>query len=105
VSPLPRDELDALRSAFADKDMPRPIKVQKLKDAPRQSSYVLKFTTFHRPGSQKGPSRATAIPLPDHALKHLTLWRARYGLLDFVFTMHPRRRGGDLVRIVQKKKE
>lgn len=77
VSPLPRDELDALRSAFASIDVLRPVKLQKLKDAPRQISYLLKFVTFHRPGSQKGSCRATAIPLPDHALKQLILWRAR----------------------------
>jgi hypothetical protein len=103
VSPLPRDELDALRSAFASIDVARPIKLQKLTDAPRQISYLLKFVTFHRPGSQKGSCRATAIPLPDHALKQLILWRARHGFLDFVFMMHLRRRDGDLVRIDDEK--
>jgi hypothetical protein len=103
VSPLPRDELNALRSAFANIDVARPIKVQKLKDAARQISYLIKFTTFHRPGSQKGSRRPRAIPLPDPALKQLTLWRARYAFLDFVFMMHLRRKNGDLVQIDDKK--
>ncbi len=103
VSPLPRDELNALRSAFANIDVARPIKVQKLKDAARQISYLIKFTTFHRPGSQKGSRRPRAIPLPDPALKQLTLWRARYVFLDFVFMMHLRRKNGDLVQIDDKK--
>jgi hypothetical protein len=103
VSPLPRDELNELRSAFANIDVVRPIKVQQLKDAPRQISYLIKFTTFHRPGSQNGPHRPRAIPLPDPALKQITLWRAQYAFLDFVLMMHLRRNNGDLVRIDNKK--
>lgn len=103
IPQLPFDEVNALRSAFADIDLARPIKVQPLRDPAAQISYTLKFTTFHRPGSQKGSRRPTAIPLPDQALKRLTLWRARHGFLDFVFLMGLRRRGGDLVRIEDTK--
>lgn len=105
VPRLPRGELIALRSAFADIDVTRAVKVQPLRDAPKQISYLLKFTTFHRPRSQNGSYRPTAVPLPDHALKQLTLWRARHGFLDFVFMLRLRRRGGDLVRIDDKKTE
>jgi hypothetical protein len=62
VSPLPRDELNELRSAFANIDAVRPIEVQQLKDAPRQISYLIKFTTFHRPGSQNGPTVQGLFP-------------------------------------------
>jgi hypothetical protein len=103
VPPLPRVELTALRSAFADIDVTRAVKVQPLRDPAAQLSYMLKFTTFYRPGSQKGSRRPTAIPLPDHALKRLTLWRARHEFLDFVFMMGFRRIGGDLVRFDGKK--
>jgi hypothetical protein len=96
---LPRDEVKALRSAFANIGATRAIKVQPLRDPATQISYLLKFGTFHRPGSQNGSRRPRAIPLPDQALKRLTLWRARHGFLDFVFTMGLRRRAGDLVRI------
>ena len=99
VSRLPRDEMKALRSAFADIGATRAIKVQPLRDPASQISYLLKFATFHRPGSQNGSRRPRAIPLPSEALKQLTLWRARHGFLDFVFTMGLRRRGGDLVQI------
>jgi hypothetical protein len=102
VSRLPDDEMEALRSAFADIGVTRAVKVQALRDPAAQISYVLKFTTYHRPGSQNGPRRRTAIPLPEQALKQLTLWRARHGFFDFVFMMGLRRRGGDLVRIEQK---
>jgi hypothetical protein len=105
VPRLPRDELTALRSAFANIDVARPIKVQTLRDAPKQISYLLKFSTFHRPGSQKGSRRPNAVPLPDYAFEQLTLWRARYGFLDFVFMLGLRRRGGDLVRTDNKKTE
>ena len=81
----------------------RPVKLQTLRDAPKQISYLMKFSTFHRPGSQKGSRRRTAIPLPDHALKQLDPWRARYGFLDFVFMLNLRRKGGNLVRIDDKK--
>jgi hypothetical protein len=80
VSRLPRDELMALRSAFADIDVTRAVKVQPLRDPPAQISYILKFTTFHRPGSQNGSRRRTAIPLPDQALKRLTLWRVDFSI-------------------------
>lgn len=99
VSQLPRDEKKALRSAFANIDAKRTAKIQPLRDAPRQISYLLKFATYHRPGSQTGSRRAAAFPLPDHALKALTLWRARHSLMDFVFMMGFRRKGSDLVRI------
>jgi hypothetical protein len=103
VSKLPRDEWKALRSAFADIGVTRPVKVQRLRDPAAQISYMLKFTTFHRPGSQKGSRRPTAVPLPDQALKRLMLWRARHVFLDFVMMMGLRRRGGDLVRIEDAK--
>jgi hypothetical protein len=65
---LPRDELTALRSTFADIGVTRAVKAQPLRDPPAQISYVLKFTSFHRPGSQNGSRRPIAIPLPDQAL-------------------------------------
>jgi hypothetical protein len=104
VSQLPRDEQNALRSAFADIGVTRAVKVQALRDPAAQISYVLKFATYHRPGSQNGSRRSRAIPLPDRALKELTLWRARHGFLEFVFMMGLRRRGGDLVRIDKRKR-
>lgn len=105
VSQLPFDEVNALRSAFADIGVTRAVKMQPLRDPPAQISYLLKFTTFHRPGSQNGSRRPTAIPLPDLAFKRLTLWRARHGFLDFVFLMGLRRRAGDFVRIKSKKQK
>jgi hypothetical protein len=104
LSRLPPHELIALRSAFADVGVTRGVKAQTLRDPPTQISYALKFTTYHRPGTQNGSRRPRAFPLPDRALKQLTLWRARHGFLDFVFMMHLRRRGGDLVRIDKRKR-
>jgi hypothetical protein len=98
VSRLPDDELAVLRSAFADIDITRTVKVQALPNPATQISYALKFTTYHRPGPQNGSRRPMAFPLPDRALKALTLWRARHGFLDFVFMMGLRRRGGDFSR-------
>ena len=99
VSKLPSEELKALRTVFSNLGTTRAIKVQPLRDRVSQISYLLKFTTFHRPGSQNGSRRPSAIPLPSEALKQLTLWRAQHGFLDFVFMMGLRRRGGDLVQI------
>ena len=99
VSRLPRDEVKALRAAFAEIGVTRAIKVQPLRDPVTQISYLLKFTTFHRPGSQNGSRRPSAIPLPSEALKQLTLWRAQHGFLDYIFMMGLRRRAGDLVQI------
>jgi hypothetical protein len=99
VPPLPRHEERAVRAAFADIDIARAVRVQPLRDPAAQISYLLKFTTFHRPCLQNGSRRPKAIPLPDDAFGELTLWRAEYGFLDFVFMMGLRRSGGHLVRI------
>jgi hypothetical protein len=98
---LPRHEEQALRSAFADIDVARAVRVQPLSDPPAQISYLLKFTTFHRPCLQNGSRRPKAIPLPDDAFRELTLWRAEYSFLDFVFMMGLRRNSGNLVRIIK----
>jgi hypothetical protein len=96
---LTHHEKRALRSAFANIGVARAVRVQPLRDPVTQISYLLKFTTFHRPTLQNGPSRSAAIPLPDDALRELTLWRAEYCFLDFIFMMGLRRIGGHLVRI------
>jgi len=103
ISRLPDKEMKALRSAFSDIDVTRPVKLQELKDAPRQVSYLLKFVTYHRPVPQNGSRRSLAMPLPNHAFAQLALWRSRYGFFDFIFMKGIRRKGGDLVQIEKEK--
>jgi len=103
ISRLPDEEMKALRSAFSDINVTHPVKLQELRDATRQISYLLKFVTYHRPVPQKGSRRSSAIPLPTHAFAQLALWRARYEFFDLVFMKGIRRKGGDLVRIEQEK--
>jgi hypothetical protein len=95
-------EYQALRKACRMTEVDYTFKSQKVKDRPKQFSYLLKFGTFHRPGTQTSKRRTRAVPLPSEALRRLTIWRAKYNLMDFLFLQGLRRRGGDLVRIEQK---
>lgn len=74
-------------------DINRPIIKEKLKDPFEQLSYILKFTTYHRPHKQTGPKRTDAKPLNpvDHAA--LVRWMAQFEFRDFLFLMNTRREG------------
>jgi hypothetical protein len=68
-----------------------------LKDRPEQLSYVLKFTTYHRPQEQQGSARAPAKPLNprDHAA--LLKWMSQFEFKDFMLLINARRQGGNKI--------
>jgi hypothetical protein len=59
------------KKAFRGDDFDRPLLQTALKDRAEQLSYVLKFTTYHRPHEQQGAIRAPAKPL--NAREHAAL--------------------------------
>ena len=77
--------------AFIDRSSETPVK-----DAAEQLSYVLKFTTYHRPHQQRGPTKAKAVPLNLSEHLELVRWMARYEFSDHLFLFNARRRGASI---------
>jgi hypothetical protein len=85
--------LERLRSAWAKSDIRAPIRISPLVDPARQIGYLLKFSTFHRPGAQSSARRPRAYPLPQPRFEELARWYSDYEFSDFVFLLGARRRG------------
>lgn len=92
-----RAELNKLADAFGTKGVRRASLVQPVRDLTAQSSYLLKFVTYHRPGSQAGQRRPRAYPLPASALHELATWSSEAAFTDFLFLFGARRRGARIV--------
>jgi hypothetical protein len=87
-----------LEASFADSEIARASHRVSLNDAPEQLSYVLKFTTYHRPlgqwNSQKGPAK------PLNAAEHYALvnWMSQFEFKDFLF-LHRAHRIGSRIEL------
>ena len=79
------------KQSFESSDIERPVIRAKLKDAPEQLSYILKFSTYHRPHEQHGPSRSDAKPLNPREHAALVKWMAQFEFNDFLFLVNARR--------------
>jgi hypothetical protein len=86
-----------LRAALRNSESAIPLKVQSLRDVERQVSYIIKFTTYHRPLDRDGGGRSRAVPLPLARLAELARWWAQYSFDDFPFLFGAHRRGGHIV--------
>lgn len=71
----------------------RAVLAHPLRNLARQASYLLKYTTYHRPGKRTGPFRGRARPL--NALDHRELvdWMQGFRFEDFIFLFGCRREG------------
>jgi hypothetical protein len=81
---------------FRGKDLYRPVERSTVADPAEQLSYVLKFTTYHRPHQQHGPKKAKAVPLNPTEHLELVRWMAQYELSDYLFLFNARRRGASI---------
>lgn len=99
VGDVERSALERLRAAWANSDIRAPIRISPLVEPPRQLGYLLKFSTFHRPGAQSSSRRARAYPLPQPRFEELARWYSDYELTDFVFMLGARRRGHRILRL------
>ena len=90
--------LERFEAAFSSSELFRPCQIDPLKDLAKQISYLLKFTTYHRPLRQTGAKKSPARPL--NAREHVALvnWMARYSFSDMMFLYGVRRKGDRLVR-------
>ena len=87
----------ALRARWPSVDEAIPIKVDQLRDAERQLSYLQKFATYHRPGARGLSGPGEPYPLPPPQLKELITWWSQYSFADFLFAYGARRRGTRIV--------
>ena len=78
---------------FSDDEIHRPVRRDDLKDDAEQLSYILKFTTYHRPRQQHGARKAKAMPLNPAEHFELVHWMAQYEFSDHLFLLNARRRG------------
>jgi hypothetical protein len=85
--------LDKFASTFDNSELGRPVLSTPLRDLAKQLSYVLKFTTYHRPFQQDGSSKGPAVPLnaPEHHA--LVKWMSQYDFADLLLLYNARRKG------------
>ena len=81
---------------FPDDEIYRPVRRDDLRDDAEQLSYILKFTTYHRPHRQSGPAKTKALPLNPAEHFELVQWMARYKFSDHLFLFNARRRGASI---------
>ena len=90
------DGLTAFKNSYANSELDRPTKSVPLQNAVEQLSYLLKFTTYHRPFQQVGSRCSQAKPL--NAKEHVALirWMDQYTFGDMLFLYGVRREGAVL---------
>jgi hypothetical protein len=91
------DSREKLEGAFQNTELERSVLGAALKDRAEQLSYVLKFTTYHRPYEQQGATRSEAKPL--NAREHATLlkWMSQFEFQDLLLLINARRQGGNKI--------
>jgi hypothetical protein len=85
-----------LEQGFRDGDLYRPVERTTVEDPAEQLSYVMKFTTYHRPHQQQGPKKAKAVPLNPSEHLQLIRWMDQYEFSDHLFLFNARRRGATI---------
>jgi hypothetical protein len=97
----PNSALEKLEAGTKAQDAFRPIERAPLEDPAEQLSYILKFTTYHRPLRRAGSQKSPAKPLNpvDHC--KLVSWMAQYSFSDFLFLYNARRHGSTIELLTQ----
>ena len=83
-------------AGFRDDGLYRPVERVPVEDPAEQLSYVLKFTTYHRPHQQQKSKKAKAVPLNPAEHLELVRWMAQHEFTDHLFLFNVRRRGASL---------
>jgi hypothetical protein len=91
-----------LETLFASNQFVRPTQTVQLTDSPEQLSYLLKFTTYHRPFRQTGPKRSPAKPLNAREHVALIIWMSQFQFTDMLF-LHRVRREGDRLKVTTER--
>jgi hypothetical protein len=92
----PPEALTAFEDSFAKSPLDRPTKLVTMRDAPKQLSYLLKFTTYHRPHRRIGNRPSKAKPLNSNEHVALIKWMNQFSFSDMLFLYGVRREGAVL---------
>jgi hypothetical protein len=84
------------KRGFKKNRIKRPIIRAKLKDRAEQLSYILKFSSYHRPHEQHGSSRSDAKPLNPREHAALVKWMSQFEFNDFLFLVNARRKASEI---------
>ena len=87
------------KQTFGKDDIERPIIGASLKNPAEQLSYILKFSTYHRPHQQRGSRKAIAKPLNPREHAALVKWMAQFDFEDFLLLINARRQGGTKITL------
>jgi hypothetical protein len=88
-----KEALTKFERGFSGGRIGRPVQRVALIDPAEQLSYILKFTTYHRPYEQQGGKKSEALPLNPAQHFALVTWMSQYAFLDYLFLFNARRRG------------
>jgi hypothetical protein len=93
------EAINQFKATFSSSGIAKPVIIQKLRvdDRPTQLSYILKFTTYHRPFVQRGSKKGPAVSLNPREHCALVAWMAQSKFQDFMFMFNARRRGTTIV--------
>jgi hypothetical protein len=86
-----------LRQSLNGSQFKRPIVTRPLADRPEQLSYLLKFTTYHRPHQRPDTKRQAPVPLNKREHWQLASWLAQFEFQELLFLFNVRRRGSSIV--------
>jgi len=92
-----QDSGEKLEGAFKNTELERSVLGAALKDQAEQLSYVLKFTTYHRPQEQQGPTRSPAKPLNAREHAALLKWMSQFEFKDRLLLINATRQGGNKI--------
>ena len=91
------EAIEKFEETFLDSDIEKPVLKEELEDPLKQLSYVLKFTTYHRPFKQCGSKKGPAVPLNTREHCALVAWMSQWKFQDFMFLFNARREGAKIV--------
>jgi hypothetical protein len=91
------EAIRAFENTFSKSQIQKPTMLQTLEDFKRQLSYILKFTTYHRPFGQFGSTKSKPVPLNPREHCALASWMAQGRFQDFMFLFNARREGTKIV--------
>jgi hypothetical protein len=89
------------KATFQGNDLERPVVRAKLKNPSKQLSYVLKFTTYHRPHEQRGSAKPEARPLNPSEHAALLKWMSKFEFKHFLLLINAKRQGGTKIILSQ----
>lgn len=88
--------ISKFEEGFREGELYRAVERVPVENPAQQLSYILKFTTYHRPHQQRGARKASAKPLNPAEHFELIRWMDRFDFSDHLFLFNARRHGASI---------